>query len=495
MRSSRIAAEISKNFGITNDTAKKRISRVKPPVYKFPIQLLPKGETFLYLEKDRNSDRFWEGMIRDLREAGSIYGIAIDGLLSRGGVVQISSFGVISGSPEVQKNQIPFLRVLENLIEASLVKKSEIGELGECISLNQNIFPVMSIPEFRAQIVAENLILDAFREWVRNLGFASFNLVEIRNLLGAPKFSTFQWDLCGPSYLLPFINGKNDQKKPGFFVADVCCNKTIDRNHIQYFLRKIRILRSMRGIVQFLPVLLADGYTKEALLAGKSEGAIIATISNLFGDAIADALKTLISTLTHAAAIAATDPDRVSSLLNSLKGIEGAAGNLRGALFEMIVGYLVLDVEGNSIDIGEVIRDPKTGELAEIDVRRIKERKECWSYECRGRQPNNRITLLEAQEWVKRIQRILNFHRSQDRFRDYKFGFELWTTGEFDSEAIKFLEEEKQRRSSIELHWRNKDSVREYAKRASRKSILDTLDQHYFKHLLNDRSNSGPSGI
>ncbi len=486
MRSSRLAGELVKAYGLSPDAAKKRVSRVPPPIHKFPIRLLPKNEAFLYHEDDRNSDRFWRGLVRDLRESGSIYGLALDGLMARGGLAQRPSFNVICGAPEAQKKQVPMSGVLDNLVSAGLAERFEVGEMGECVSLHRGVFGIPGFSEFRARTVAEDVLMDGLREWARKLGLASYNAIKIRGSEGAPKFSTFHWDICGPSYLLPLMSGAGDDRKPGFFVADVFCGSTLNVPHIQYFLRKVRMLKAMRRVVPFMPVLLADGYTKEALRAGRAAGVLMATTRNLFGDTIADALNSLIDTLTRAAAVAATNPDRVIGLLTDLKAIEGAAGNLRGALFEMIVGYLVREVEGNSIDIGEIVYDPKTGKSAEIDVRRIKERQECWFYECRGRQPDNRISAGEVTKWLEMVNRIWRYHRAEDRFQGCNFGFELWTTGEFDSDALQLLAAEKAKRPRITLNWRNGPEVRQYAKKASRKPILDTLDQHYFKHPLSD---------
>lgn len=486
MRSSRLASELVSQLGLSEDAAKKRVSRVSPPIRKFPIRLLPKNEAFLYHQDDLNSERFWHGLVRDLRETGSIYGLALDGLMARGGIAQRASFNVVSGSPEAQARQVPLSGVLANLVHSGLLERVEIGEMGECVCLNRKVFDVPGLNKFRARTVAEDVLMDGLREWTRKLGMASYNAIDIRDVQRAPKFSTFHWDLCGPSYLLPLITVTGERRKPGFFVADVFCGNTLDVPHIQYFLRKVRMLKAMRRLVPFMPVLLADGYTKEALRAGRSVGVIMASTRNLFGETVANALNSLIDTLARAASIATDNPDRMIGLLTDLKAIEGAAGNLRGALFEMIVGYLVREVEGNSIDIGEVVRDPETGHPAEIDVRRIKERQECWFYECRGRQPNSRITYDEIVTWLDKVNRIWRCHRADARFHGCKFGFELWTTGEFDEGAIQRLLQEKQQRSRISLDWRNGPQVREYAKKASRKSILDTLDQHYFKHPLSD---------
>ena len=122
---------------------------------------------------------------------------------------------------------------------------------------------------------------------------------------------------------------------------------------------------------------------------------------------------------------------------------------MRAALFEMIVGYLVCEIDGNTIDIGEVVHDPKSGKPAEIDVRRVKGRQECWFYECRGRQPAHRMGKKEVTAWIERVNRILRFHRTEDRFQKSRFGFEIWTTGLFDKAALVILEHEKSRRNSI----------------------------------------------
>ncbi len=486
MRASRLAGALADGHGLTADAAKKRVSRVSPPVRKFPIRLLPKNEAFLYHEDDRNSEKFWDALVRDLRESGSIYGLALDGLMTRGGLAQRTRFNVVAGSPEAQKKQVPLSGVLDNLVSAGLVERFEIGEMGECIALSRHIFDGPGPHAFRARKIAEDVLMDGLREWARKLGMASYNAIDIRDAHHAPKFSTFHWDLTGPSYLLPLASGGSDDRKPGFFVADVFCGGTLDVPHIQYFLRKVRMLKAMRRVVPFMPVLLADGYTREALRAGRSAGVVMATTRNLFGDTVAKAIGSLIDTLTRAAAVAAANPDRVIGLLSDLKAIEGAAGNLRGALFEMIVGYLVREVDGNTIDIGEIVYDPKSGKPAEIDVRRIKEQQECWFYECRARQPDARIGPDEIAAWIEKVNRIWRFHRAEERFQGCRLGFEIWTTGLFDDEALALLETEKAKRTWIEIGWRDGAQVREYARQASRKAILDTLDEHYFKHPLTD---------
>jgi len=48
-RSATIVAALKKE-GVSAAAARQRVSRAKPPVYSFPLGLLPKGEFFLYLQ-------------------------------------------------------------------------------------------------------------------------------------------------------------------------------------------------------------------------------------------------------------------------------------------------------------------------------------------------------------------------------------------------------------------------------------------------------------
>lgn len=72
----------------------------------------------------------------------------------------------------------------------------------------------------------------------------------------------------------------------------------------------------------------------------------------LFGREVAIGLAMLLTTLGKAAVIAVAKPEVITELFDRLGQIEGAAGNLRGALFEMIVAHAVQREGGGSIDIG-----------------------------------------------------------------------------------------------------------------------------------------------
>ena len=148
----------------------------------------------------------------------------------------------------------------------------------------------------------------------------------------------------------------------------------------------------------------------------------------------------------------------------------------------MIVGFLVREHEGNNIDIGERVTNAAIGESAEMDVRRIKEDQECWVYECKGHQPTDLVTLAKAKKWIEKVGVINSILRREKRFRRCKFGFEFWTCGNFDADAISYLRTVQSSRPKLHLGWRDGTAVREYAATTNKKSVLDTLDEHYFRN-------------
>ncbi len=378
------------------------------------------------------------------------------------------------------------MAVLQRMEAVRLVRIDSFDGYGECVVVDGNgAFGAADIASMKARLATESVLLLAVRDWVRKLAMVSYNTVAIRDLSQAerPTFGTCRWDLCGPSYLRPFVMRSADgTPKPGFVVCDAFAGDGLGVEQIKYFLRKCQLLTPFAKLSPFLPILVAERYSKDAFAAGKRAGILMATSRTLFGEEVAAALTSLLRTLTKAAAVAAGNPDKIHELFSTLGRIEGAAANLRGALFEMIVGFLVREREGNTIDIGERVTDPNSGQSVEMDVRRIKEDQECWVYECKGHQPTDLVDIKMVRGWVEKIGVIHSVLRREGRFQGCRFGFEFWTCGNFEAEAIEFLKSVQLARPKLNLAWRDGVAVREYAAATNKKSILDTLDEHYFRH-------------
>jgi len=102
VRASVVARGLQEKFGLSAVAARKRLSRIRPPLFKFPIRMLPKNESFLYTTGQRKTERFWTNLHAALRETNSVYGVALDGLMARGGVVMTDEFvrdGCRRGTP------------------------------------------------------------------------------------------------------------------------------------------------------------------------------------------------------------------------------------------------------------------------------------------------------------------------------------------------------------------------------------------------------------
>ena len=479
MRSGLVAERLQIDSGISSEAARKRISRIKPPIRKFPIQLLPRGEGFLYLEDQRNAEYFWTKYQTALRDTGSVYGLAIDALVARGGVIPSDEFAVISGAPLAMKGQIAVNRLLDTMTEAGIVNRADFESVGDCVTISQYALGWPDFTGFRTRRLAEGIVLDAAREWMRKLGIASYNAISIRGDETERMVGQFKWDLTAPSYLHPL---KRDGGKPGFVASDVFVDCVLDEFDIRYFIRKVELLRASIPS-RVLPILIADGFSRTALTAGKSVGVMMATPSNLFGKRIGTALQTLIQTLNNAAAIATSNPNKLVNLVEELSEIEGAAGNLRGVLFELIVAYLAR-IDAVSIDIAIAARDPNTGKSAEIDILKIPSKAACVCIECKGKGPGGEVALEEVEDWLDRIPTFRAHLRKQDRFREARHSFELWTTGTFTPDALAKLQHEKTRRTRSPIDWKDGRVVSEVAKGAKERAIRIALDNHFLKHPL-----------
>lgn len=478
-RSSKIVEILKKKFKISEETARQQISRTRGKVLRFPIPLLPNREAFLYLANQRNTDQFWINFHAALRVSNSIYGLALDSLIAKGGIIKVEEFAVISGAPLALKKQVSSEKVARTLIASGVLEQIEIDGV-ECIVLRKSEIGERDYQGFKIKLVLENIILDGVREWCRKMGLASYNSIVCRSDTDSPRLvGPFKWDLTGPSYLLPL---RVQTGKPGFLVADVFYND-LDEFSIKYFIRKAQLLNATLKNTRCIPILISTGFTGQALTMGHSEGIILTTPELLFGKSVAKGLNNLLETLKKAAAVASSNPNRLLQLIDQLKDIEGAAGNLRGILFELICAYIA-KVQGGSIDIGITAKDPESEKTADIDVLRVPNKGECVAIECKGKNPGGIVTLTEVENWIKRIPIFLAHLRNELRFSEAKISFEIWTTGTFHPDALSYLQKQKIDRKRYPISWKDGKDVFNISKAAKEKTINNALKEHFINHPL-----------
>ncbi len=486
-----LASDIAKwliaNEGISPDAARKRLSRIQPPVRAFPVPLFPKGTRFLYLESQRSEERFWQSLHQALRSTGSVFGMAVDGLLARRGAVRECDFAVISGATaRPVSGQVTAETVLGRLKEAGMLSYPFVN--GErLITIGRHELGAVDTNGIRARGIAEGIILDGLREWARKIGAASYNQIRIRGDAELEPIQQYNFDLAGPSYLLPLRRGTGAIRAPGFLVADVFSEGILGEFHIRYFLRKAQALHATLTGGTVLPILVAEGFTGPALRAGHAAGVLMATPNSLFGARVGEALKSLVQTLNRAAVfVSAESSDRLTHLVSSLSEIEGRAGNLRGPLFELIAAYLARR-DAVSLDMGVRAVSPKDGRTADIDVLKFTAQKsECIAIECKGKEPGGMVSEEEVGTWLTKLPTILAHLRAQPHLAETRISFELWTSGDFTADARIRLESEQRKRTKHLIRWKNGFDVHTLAVEHREKAVGDSLQQHFLRHPLSN---------
>ncbi len=359
--------------GLTATNARKAVQRAGPNVVKLRKIRFRHNDQFLYLRSDYRSARFYQNLLLAFDKKESAYGLAVNSLLARDGLVARPFFDIISGSPVLMKKQISSGRLLQNLMEIGVVEVVNHADLGECVSLTTVVGDVSlsSKPlNFRARLLAEDILLGAVKEWIKNLGLGSFNKVQTRNLKAQPQFGQFKWDVTVPSYIHPLRRHDRASSKlnPGFIVADVLLGHDITLQHLRYFLKKNAMMRSQRSTLPFLSFFVAEHFTTEAFNAGRSDGLILATTENLFGREVASGLTELLRVLNNAAAAATANPDALEKLFSKLDAMKGVELNVRGALFELLFARCLNEDGWHISSMNQQVKDPIEGGLAEMDI-------------------------------------------------------------------------------------------------------------------------------
>lgn len=478
VRSSTVVQELI-GLGLSPLAARQSVSRARGKICRLQKIYLPNRERFLYLAEQFNTDPFWHNLLESLNDTNSCYGRAMHSLIVRGKVPK-AHFPCISGAPNHLRKQVPASRILENL-----------GAIDFCATFDGYVHVLPGLVDIdkvvvigRARYRSEEVLLNAIADWLKRMGFVSFHKVRTRDENSAPEFGHFDWDLVAPSYLSAFVSRSVGQSpKPGFIVADVCLSKELTKEQVGYFVNKCTIIRNMRNMRPFHAFLIADSFRKDALLLGRENGLVFATPDDFFGSGIRAAFRSLLTTLQNATKIAASNPSLLADLLGKLGKIEGAAGNLRGALFELIVAHALKQREGGQIDVGREIQLP-SGERVEIDVLHWKPRIETLAVECRGHGPKSMVSKVDVLDWLNRkIPRVREWLLTQNDHQNATMRFEFWTSGSFDEDARRML----QRALSVKKYsigTKEGVDVEHYISSIKSRRLKDVFQEHYSKHPL-----------
>lgn len=440
---------------------------------------------FVYRDDQYGDRRFWDALERAFQRYAPSYWHAVAGLKARGGCVPKSLFATVTGAPLARQRQLSPKLLLERLAAIQLVDEFTDESDVDYVRFKPHHYSPEPLQVVRARLLAEKIALEGIRNWIRRIGFGSYEQVRIRDEKIAPEVSSVQWDLSAPSYMRPLVSRVSSGVRPGFVVLDINLRDMLDEHAVGIVVRKHDIASAPIKVAPIMPFLIADGFTADGFGLAKQKGILATTIAHLLGEEVAKALRDLIALLTDMGATAAVNPDHLERVFSTLSRIQGTSDNLRGPLLELTVAYLVKEIEGGSVEVGRRVTDMH-GRSAEIDVILMRpDGGDVLAIECKAKSPGTRLTLEVVQHWLlDRVPVMADAMRYQSRFFNSEVQFELWTNGPMEPDALSWLTANRSVHSGVQIAWRDGAGMKEYARKAKSTAITKILNEHFFRHPL-----------
>lgn len=486
--SSVAAVEMQRRYGLTAVVARKRISRAEHPVKRLDLQFR-RGAAFIYLATQYQTQRFFRALADALEANNGAYARVVQAIGARGGIMPLAHLQSAAGLADVD-GQLGVREVVARLVKAGVITEIELGGLGVCVAFDVTVSLDEPIQRMKARLVAEGVLLEAVKQWARNLALGSYELFNLRGGDKPPTVSRFQWDMTAPSYLsgLSAWDAQAKKLKPGFLVADVLLGLgAVDERALRPFIYKCETLRHTK-VGRCMQFFLAEGFSNEALMQLRKNGVIPGRVEELFGLEVAKSLKELVATLTQTAA-AAIDPAKFDLLFSSLGRFGAAAGRLRGALFEFFAAALLQEDGWHDVVLNKVYREGGK-DLAEVDVR-ARRGEEVLFVECKGIAPGTVLEDDEVERWLDtRVPAIARRARQNEEHANFDLKFELWTTGELSAKSRALIEKRQKtvRPTKYTLEVRQGPQLKKMAVKHKRgqPALLEVLEQHFLSSPLSE---------
>ncbi|EKD84353.1 MAG: hypothetical protein ACD_39C00095G0011 [uncultured bacterium] len=466
--------------GISDDAARKRISRVSDGIKKYSKIQFPKNIQLLYLPQHlRASASFRKAILSAFKETGAIHHHALQAIVPFGGLTTKQNFMVLSGCPADRKKKTTFEKLLKELVDSDVVSLSRENGVDWVLSNCSGKLSSKAIKSISIIQTIHELLFNPIEDWLKKNSLVSYNKLERFN-----EFAGYYWHLTAPSYLLPLIKKSATTTDPGFVVVDILPQNDIQVEHIKYFICKCSSCVYQKNIRPFLPILIGNQFSHQALQYAKENNILITTPRNLFGDEMADAIDNLIRILTDTAKFLKTaDEKTILEVFTKIAKIEGKTNNIKGQLFELVAGHIVSN-DGFVIDeIGRKICN-SNGDEAEIDVLARRSKTELKIIECKGFSSKSLISQADIEKWFKQIKRIRDWVKNQALYVQANLTFEYWTSSGFTEDAESTLKAVQAKLTKYSIHWRAGKDVTKYAQDLKLGSMVNLLREHYVKDVF-----------
>lgn len=459
-----------KEKGISNEAARKRISRIGESIYRIR-GLFADGQILFHDNEIFGTEEYYDGLNRALKKAGKQYYTILQSLDFHNGYIKAAHLAAYTVNPVGKlKGHLTFETALNNLQKIGLIRtEDEHVVVSNSISENSH-----SLKRAKGLEVAKNFLLIQFNDWSRKIGLVSYNSSKFHS-----EFGKYQFNFVAPSYVGSLTKKTADSIVPAFVVADILIGNVINENQINFFINKISALKQQRSLAKFIPFLIVDSIDTKALNTLKSKGAVIGFADELFGENYKELLNSLINLITNAGAILKKNPDAYLDLISKLnKLVDGKTNNLRGDLFELAVGYYQGRI-CSSIDIGKLINH--NGDRREIDVFGLQPNSVVIS-ECKGY--NHPIAKDEIEVWLgEKVPVIRKWVLDNATISDKELVFQFWSTGGFTQEALELLEKRKGSTKKYTIEYFDLEKMLEISKKINSKKFTEILREYYIKEI------------
>jgi len=459
MLSGKLANLLQLKYGISNVVARKIVSRATSPIHKLKNISFEKNQKYIYLQEQFNSDIFFRNLLSAFRCSSRCYYQVVIAIRNNGGFISKKVLASYVAAPV--ENLTKHKRY--DLIVADLIKLEFIQEYTD--EYYQLLFPHVigtDVKNTKGIELAKKTVVDDFCDWAKKLNIIAYN--SAKTFFQCANFAKFQWAFTSPSYI--FNISDINTGKPGFWIGDIVLAQKADIEDIQFFLDKIDVIRNFKNLPHFIPVIIADNYTKEAYKLLKKKGVVCAQIGNLFSNRYANTLRELIPIIKNASAIISGNPENFVEYINKIASLEGKMGNLIGDLFEANVGYYFHLIGCKYFELNKIIK--YNGVKKEIDVYVVRDGK-IKIVECKG------IRSTLDHEYVKKwlSDNIPTIYKAiKNKNSNEIVEFELWSTGGYIDETKRLLDEAIKNTHKYSIKYYNASEIKMMAKE-SRCHVLE----------------------
>jgi Holliday junction resolvase-like predicted endonuclease len=467
MMSSKIVEILESKEKISKNTASQKVSRDNS-IIKIK-GFYTSGQSFCYLEKHISDISFFDILLKSMEENGKKYWYCINAIRMNGGIISQKYLECYTNYPIIPlKSHLPFKIVMQNFVSSGiLIFDNEHYLIAPKFNQSYNNYT-----QYKTIETIKDDILNNFHSYVKNIGLISYNTGNKFS-----EFGKFKWCFSG---VCP-INGLKTNNKFGFLIADILFGHSIYEKDVTFFIEKIKTIQSFQNASKILPFLIVDDIDPKALELLKKNGIVIGFIKELFGEKYAETLKNLVNVLNNAGASLKNDPNKYLDLIAELKKYnEGLANNIKGTLFEFVIGHIHSVDSNNSIDLGREIFENKGRH--EIDVLAVYNDKIVFA-ECKA--TNSSTSSEKIEKWKsQKIPAFRKWAEKQETWKNKKLEFEYWSTNGYDREAESILKSISESAKKFKISYFSGPDIRERTLQMKDKKLKEAVDNFFLKTKL-----------